>query len=351
MAATKQRQFGFTFLLFIPLLAYWSYDTFVKWYTRKGIRQEQRELSEIAASADTSDEATQQQLQAADALLTAVSYSKAFSNILQGVIGPPDCLVIVSLLRRDDTKGLIDGLQLVLKLSVTTAENKIILLKNGVGEELCRLIRSHKDLPTSVSILVINAINNLSLSEGGQLQFASLVGPFLDVCMGEDNSLAVAALQSLTNLSVTTDCHESFTRVVQSLYNLLDSHSDRQIQVCKVLVNLSSNSTLVPYLLAAKRPECSFQLIEADDALRWLRFLVNISHIVLSEGITDMSLPTIYKAASPDTMYSFLYGVTNQSRLSNLLLYKRSRGDEELNQLHNELYKNINFRALSVPGS
>ncbi|XP_067933891.1 uncharacterized protein [Watersipora subatra] len=331
MAATKQRQFGFTFLLFIPLLAYWSYDTFVKWYTRKGIRQEQRgkELSEIAASADTSDEATQQQLQAADALLTAVSYSKAFSNILQGVIGPPDCLVIVSLLRRDDTKGLIDGLQLVLKLSVTTAENKIILLKNGVGEELCRLIRSHKDLPTSVSILVINAINNLSLSEGGQLQFASLVGPFLDVCMGEDNSLAVAALQSLTNLSVTTDCHESFTRVVQSLYNLLDSHSDRQIQ----------------------RPECSFQLIEADDALRWLRFLVNISHIVLSEGITDMSLPTIYKAASPDTMYSFLYGVTNQSRLSNLLLYKRSRGDEELNQLHNELYKNINFRALSVPGS
>lgn len=32
MGEVQRRQFGFTFLLFVPILAYWSYGTFRKWY-------------------------------------------------------------------------------------------------------------------------------------------------------------------------------------------------------------------------------------------------------------------------------------------------------------------------------
>lgn len=62
--------------------------------------------------------------------LTADDYREAFVNIQQGVVRPQDCLVLVAMLRAADTDKLADGLQLVLKLSVTSAENKVLYKHN-----------------------------------------------------------------------------------------------------------------------------------------------------------------------------------------------------------------------------
>lgn len=89
-----------------------------------------------------------------------------------------------------------------------------------------------------------------------------IVSELMDVSVAVDDSTATMALQCLANLSVTLHITESFTKVIQSLYNLLDSHHNRRLYVCRVLVNLSSHGVLVPYLLAAKvTPNSTAQFI------------------------------------------------------------------------------------------
>ena len=56
---------------------------------------------------------------------TADDYKQAFINISEGIVKSQDCLILISLLRSSDTQKLTDGLQLVLKLSITTTENKV----------------------------------------------------------------------------------------------------------------------------------------------------------------------------------------------------------------------------------
>ena len=66
-------------------------------------------------------------------------------------------------------------------------------------------------------------------------------------------SVHMSSLQALTNLSITSQYHGHYTRLVQRLYELVDTnkHSIR-LQALKVLVNLSTNPELVPHILAAK---------------------------------------------------------------------------------------------------
>ena len=108
---------------------------------------------------------------------------------------------------------------------------------------------------------------------------------------------------------------------------------------------------LYVFCLLLQRPECSNHLLVSseDIAVRWLRFLTNISQCVLSEVITEASLPTNYKAASPETMYSFLYGSANKTQLADALLGRKTAEGEEINQLASKLYRNINLRLLASP--
>ena len=79
----------------------------------------------------------------------------------------------------------------------------------------------------------------------------------------EEESLANMSLQCLTNLSVTSPSHDNFTKVIQCLYTMMDSHPSRRLNVCRLLVNLSTNSMLVPYMLAAKVNK--YRLILSDN--------------------------------------------------------------------------------------
>ena len=58
--------------------------------------------------------------------LTSGDYRTAFTNIAQGVVTDNDTEVLVSMLQSADSAQLSDGLKLVIKLSVSSAESKVI---------------------------------------------------------------------------------------------------------------------------------------------------------------------------------------------------------------------------------
>ena len=77
----------------------------------------------------------------------------------------------------------------------------------------------------------------------------------VDIALEEETgeALCLSSLQALTNLSVTSDHHGHYTRVIQKLYDFVDEGQlGIRLQATRVLVNLSCNPDLVPHMLAAK---------------------------------------------------------------------------------------------------
>jgi hypothetical protein len=147
-------------------------------------------------------------------------------------------------------------------------------------------------------------------------------------------SVQLSSLQALTNLSVSPGFHGPYTKLVQTLYELVDSHDEtRQMQALKVLVNLSANSDMVPHLLAAKAPTRLLELLSpgTDEAitLRWMNILANVIWTAHDRGITYAGLPTEYKAPSPETLYTSLYGHSNSVQLrSKVFLLSKSKNPD-----------------------
>ena len=85
--------------------------------------------------------------------------------------------------------------------------------------------------------------------------FQACVPTLVDISLDKDTGEAVclSSLQALTNLSVTSDHHGHYTRLVSRLYELFsEDNTSLQLQALKILINLSCNPDMVPHLLAAK---------------------------------------------------------------------------------------------------
>lgn len=80
---------------------------------------------------------------------------------------------------------------------------------------------------------------------------------------------------------------------------------------------------------------------------RWLRFLANVCRSALTLNITETSLPVLYKAASPETFYSYLYGSSSQSDVCNQLLSMNNFHDGESRDLANAVYRSIKLKSLA----
>jgi len=75
--------------------------------------------------------------------------------------------------------------------------------------------------------------------------------------------------------------------------------------------------------------------------LRFITFLDNVVQVVCNRNIKSSSLPSADKAASPETMYTALYGLGNVAKLKNkvFLLLKHSNG--EVRQHASRLYNSL----------
>ncbi|KAL7976298.1 hypothetical protein Chor_002517 [Crotalus horridus] len=168
-----------------------------------------------------------------------------------------------------------------------------------VQEQILDIIRNLGGLPligkmlsaptTNVKQKALNALNNLSMNTKNQEE--------LKVCEEVDTSpvnseLQLAALRFLTNISVTNDYHYRMTSFIPSFLHLLFEGNERtqanqrvplsllQVQVLKVLVNLSANPAMAEPLLNSQAPlllSLFDSCINKDILLRVLAFAANLT--------------------------------------------------------------------------
>ncbi|XP_030336821.1 armadillo repeat-containing protein 10 isoform X2 [Strigops habroptila] len=98
----------------------------------------------------------------------------------------------------------------------------------------------------------LNALNNLSMNIKNQEEIEVYI---TQVCENVESAalnsdLQLAGLRLLTNMSVTSDYHHQMINSIPCLLRLLSEGTERtQIQVLKVLVNLSANPAMTRHLL------------------------------------------------------------------------------------------------------
>ncbi|XP_038857295.1 armadillo repeat-containing protein 10 isoform X2 [Salvelinus namaycush] len=134
-----------------------------------------------------------------------------------------------------------------------------------------------------VRVQTLNALNNLSMNLRNQEQLKVYVAQLLELIeMSPVNSdLQMAALRLLTNLSVTDDHHQLLRGSITLLLSLLVvSNQVLQIQVLKVLVNLSSNPDMMDDMVQAQAPASVVLLFDVRTSsavlLRLLMFAGNL---------------------------------------------------------------------------
>ncbi|XP_058661517.1 armadillo repeat-containing protein 10 isoform X2 [Ammospiza nelsoni] len=103
----------------------------------------------------------------------------------------------------------------------------------------------------------LNALNNLSMNiknqEEIQVFITQVCGTVESAPLNSDVQLA--GLRLLTNMSVTNDYHQKMKNSIPCFLHLLSEGTERtQIQVLKVLVNLSANPAMTRHLLRAQVP-------------------------------------------------------------------------------------------------
>ncbi|KFQ26105.1 Armadillo repeat-containing protein 10, partial [Merops nubicus] len=111
------------------------------------------------------------------------------------------------------------------------------------------------DCSPKVKEKALNALNNLSMNIKNQEEIQVYI---TQVCRNVESAplnsdLQLAGLRLLTNMSVTSDYHHKVVNSVPCFLHLLSEGTERtQIQVLKVLVNLSANPAMTRHLLRAQ---------------------------------------------------------------------------------------------------
>ncbi|XP_015739601.1 armadillo repeat-containing protein 10 isoform X1 [Coturnix japonica] len=138
------------------------------------------------------------------------------------------------------------------------------------------------DCTPAVKEKALNALNNLSMNIKNQEEIQVYI---THVCKNIESAplnsdLQLAGLRLLTNISVTNDYHDKMINQIPCLLHLLSEGSERtQIQVLKVLVNLSANPATTRHFLKAQMPSLPLlfdNCINRDILLRALVFAANL---------------------------------------------------------------------------
>ncbi|CAM4481526.1 armadillo repeat-containing protein 10 isoform X1 [Caretta caretta] len=159
----------------------------------------------------------------------------------------------------------------------------------------------------------LNTLNNLSMNVKNQEEIKVYI---LQVCKEIELSplnsdLQLAELRLLTNMSVTNDYHHMMTDAIPCLLHLLSEGNKRtQIQVLKVLVNLSANPAMTRHLFSVQAPSLLSlfdNCINKDILLRALTFAANLNENMKNEeGIITQD------QYSEDSIFSLLCGHSTQ---------------------------------------
>ncbi|XP_038010252.1 armadillo repeat-containing protein 10 [Motacilla alba alba] len=140
----------------------------------------------------------------------------------------------------------------------------------------------------------LNALNNLSMNIKNQEEIQVFI---TQVCRTVESAplnsdVQIAGLRLLTNMSVTSDYHQKMINSIPCFLHLLSEGAERtQIQVLKVLVNLSANPAMTRHLLRAQVPSLVIifdNCVNRDILVRALAFAANLKKNVNDEEGTKI---------------------------------------------------------------
>ncbi|XP_068892131.1 armadillo repeat-containing protein 10 isoform X1 [Aphelocoma coerulescens] len=140
----------------------------------------------------------------------------------------------------------------------------------------------------------LNALNNLSMNIKNQEEIQVFI---TQVCRTVESAplnsdVQLAGLRLLTNMSVTSDYHQKMINSIPCFLHLLSEGTERtQIQVLKVLVNLSANPAMTRHLLRPQVPSLVLlfdNCINRDILVRALAFAANLKKTMNDEEGTMM---------------------------------------------------------------
>ncbi|XP_068023384.1 armadillo repeat-containing protein 10 isoform X2 [Melanerpes formicivorus] len=160
------------------------------------------------------------------------------------------------------------------------------------------------DCAPKVKEKVLNTLNNLSMNIKNQEVIQVYI---TQVCRNVESAplnsdLQLAGLRLLTNMSVTSDYHHKMIDSIPCFLHLLSAGTERtQIQVLKVLVNLSANAALTRHLLRAEAPSLLSlfdSCMNSDILLRILTFAANVK-----KKVNDGEGSTIQDQYSKDSIF------------------------------------------------
>lgn len=135
----------------------------------------------------------------------------------------------------------------------------------------------------------LNALNNLSMNIKNQEEIQVFI---TQVCRTVESAplnsdVQLAGLRLLTNMSVTNDYHQKMINSIPCFLHLLSEGTERtQIQVLKVLVNLSANPAMTRHLLRPQVPSLLLlfdNCINRDILVRALAFAANLKKTMNDE--------------------------------------------------------------------
>ncbi|XP_029813945.1 armadillo repeat-containing protein 10 isoform X1 [Manacus vitellinus] len=148
------------------------------------------------------------------------------------------------------------------------------------------------DCVPKVKEKALNALNNLSMNIKNQEKIQVYITQVCRIVESAplNSDLQLAGLRLLTNMSVTNDYHQEMINSIPCFLHLLSEGTERtQIQVLKVLVNLSANPAITRHLLRAQVPSLLLLFdnsINRDILLRALAFAANLKKNMNNEDGT-----------------------------------------------------------------
>lgn len=188
----------------------------------------------------------------------------------------------------------------------------------------------------AVQVAATQAIANMAVNERNQGLLQPCIPLLLSAAVSRDGGcyLQTVSLLCLTNLALCDETHEAFRGRLYHLCILVETADDIvRLQTLKLLVNLSCNSRMVPYLLAAKAPQNLFSLLEDSNrevTLRVLTYLANIVSYAVKKKLNLLDLPSEYRAAAPETLYAALWGTPSKEHLQAKTRTLVLRADEDI---------------------
>ncbi|XP_053261958.1 armadillo repeat-containing protein 10 isoform X2 [Podarcis raffonei] len=188
---------------------------------------------------------------------------------------------------------------------------------------------------TKVKEKALNALNNLSMNIKNQEEMKIYI---TIVCEETDSSplnseLQLAGLRFLTNMSVTNEYHHMMTSFIPCFLQMLSEGNERtQVQVLKVLVNLSANPAMTEHLLNAQAPfllSLFDTCINKEVLLRVLVFATNLTKLTQK----DKSITVHHH--NEGSIFSVLWGNTTEcaQKLTSLLYHHDTEVKEQVAEL------------------